>query len=140
MTIRREYAMATLSFGTENQTFSNLMGRPAKYKVPPFQRDYSWEEDHWDDFWQDTLSLIDEANEDSHYMGYLVLQSSDNKNYSIIDGQQRLTTISIMILSGLSYLDSLIDEGIDPDDNKRRKDEIMKRYIGFVDPITLETQ
>lgn len=140
MNIKREARMATLSFNTENQTFSNLMGRPVKYRVPPFQRDYSWEEDHWDDFWQDTLSLVDSTEDESHYMGYLVLQSSDNATYSIIDGQQRLTTVSILILSGLDFLNQLINEGIDPQKNKTRKEEITKRYIGFIDPITLETQ
>lgn len=37
-------------------------------------------------------------------MGYLVLQSYDNEHFDIIDGQQRMTTISMMILAGLSYL------------------------------------
>ncbi|MFN6064962.1 MAG: DUF262 domain-containing protein [Bacteroidota bacterium] len=40
--------------------------------------------------------LADEDNE--HYMGYLVLQTSNNKEFQIIDGQQRLTTLSLLIL------------------------------------------
>jgi len=41
------------------------------YRVPPFQRDYSWTADEWDDLWQDILGLFGEDAEPAHYMGYL---------------------------------------------------------------------
>lgn len=89
---------------TTNSTFRQLLGNGLTYHVPPFQRDYSWGEDEWDDLWQDILGLFEEEGEPAHYMGYLVLQSSDSKRFDIIDGQQRMTTISIMVLASLSYL------------------------------------
>ena len=52
--------------------------------------------------------------ETEHYMGYLVLQDSERKKFSsVIDGQQRITTISIIILASLKHLQSLILKGID---------------------------
>jgi Protein of unknown function DUF262/Protein of unknown function (DUF1524) len=129
--------MATMNFNTSNSTFRQLLGNGLTYHVPPFQRDYSWGEDEWDDLWQDIVGLFEEDGEPAHYMGYLVLQSSDSKRFGIIDGQQRLTTISIMVLAGLSYLDDLIAANLDPKDNTRRKEQLRSSYIGYVDPVSL---
>lgn len=126
-----------MNFNTTNNTFRQLLGNGLSYRVPPFQRDYSWSEDEWDDLWQDIIALFEEDSEPAHYMGYLVLQSSDNKRFDIIDGQQRITTLSVMILAGLAYLQELVDTGYDAKDNLRRKEQLQSSYIGYVDPVTL---
>ncbi|MGA1623882.1 MAG: DUF262 domain-containing protein, partial [Synechocystis sp.] len=132
--------MAPLNFNTTNATFRQLFGNGLTYQVPPFQRDYSWGEDEWDDLWQDSLALFAEDGEPAHYMGYLVLQSTDNKRFDIIDGQQRLTTISVMILAGLSYLKDLIQAGLDAENNRRRQEQLQNSYIGYLDPVSLIAQ
>ncbi|MEA5476743.1 DUF262 domain-containing HNH endonuclease family protein [Pseudanabaena galeata UHCC 0370] len=129
--------MSVMNFNTANQTFRQLLGNGLLYRVPPFQRDYSWTEEEWDDLWQDILGLFAEDGEQAHYMGYLVLQSSNNKQFDIIDGQQRLTTISILILAALAHLQNLVNKAIDPDKNQRRKDNLQNSYIGYVDPVSL---
>lgn len=129
--------MSIINFNTANQTFRQLMGNGLLYRVPPFQRDYSWTEEEWFDLWQDMLELLEEYSEPAHYMGYLVLQSSDHKQFEIIDGQQRLTTISILILASLNHLQTLVNQNIDADKNQRRKDNLQNSYIGYVDPVTL---
>ncbi|HAC62174.1 MAG TPA: DUF262 domain-containing protein, partial [Cyanothece sp. UBA12306] len=129
--------MSTMNFNTTNSTFRQLMGNGLTYRVPPFQRDYSWTEDEWDDLWQDILSLFEEDGEPVHYMGYLVLQSSDTKNFDIIDGQQRMTTLSVIILAGLAYLEDLVQKNLDADKNRRRKEQLQNSYIGYVDPVSL---
>lgn len=122
--------------GTSNKTYRQLMGNGLRYEIPKFQRDYSWEAEHWDDLWQDISALLaDEDNE--HYMGYLVLQTSNNKEFQIIDGQQRLTTMSLLILSTLKCLKELVDSGIEAENNLKRKDSLLNSYIGYVDPVTL---
>ncbi|MCG5516718.1 MULTISPECIES: DUF262 domain-containing protein [unclassified Ectothiorhodospira] len=127
----------SMNFNTANSTFRQLLGNGLSYRVPPFQRDYSWSDDEWDDLWQDIVALFEEDGEVAHYMGYLVLQSSDSKRFDIIDGQQRITTISVMILAGLAYLQDLVAAGHDADDNRRRKEFLRNAYIGYVDPVTL---
>ena len=129
--------MATMNFNTSNSTFRHLLGNGTSYHVPPFQRDYSWGEDEWDDLWQDILGLFEDDAEPSHYMGYLVLQTADNKRHDIIDGQQRITTISVLILAGLSYLNDLAEAGLDADKNRRRLKQLRSSYIGYVDPVSL---
>ena len=122
--------------GTSNKTYRQLMGNGLRYEIPKFQRDYSWEAEHWDDLWQDIRALL--ANEDNeHYMGYLVLQTSNNKEFQIIDGQQRLTTMSLLILSTLKCLKDLVDSGIEAENNLKRKNSLLNSYIEYVDPVTL---
>ncbi|NCC50459.1 MAG: DUF262 domain-containing protein [Spartobacteria bacterium] len=129
--------MASMNFNTENNTFRKLLGNGLTYQIPRFQRDYSWTADEWDDLWQDIIGLFDEDPEPAHYMGYLVLQSSDNKQYDIIDGQQRITTLSVMILSALSHLEDIAAAGLDSEKNRQRKDQLRNSYIGYLDPVTL---
>ncbi|MGK7943712.1 MAG: DUF262 domain-containing protein [Microcystaceae cyanobacterium] len=126
-----------MNFNTANLTFRQLLGNGLTYHVPSFQRDYSWTEDEWDDLWQDILGLLEEDGESAHYMGYLVLQSSDHKHFDIIDGQQPITTLSIMILAGLAYLQDLVTANLDADRNQRRKEQLQNSYIGYVDPVSL---
>ncbi|MGK7885628.1 MAG: DUF262 domain-containing protein [Crocosphaera sp.] len=126
-----------MNFNTANLTLRQLLGNGLTYHVPRFQRDYSWAEDEWDDLWQDILGLSEEDGETAHYMGYLVLQSSNNKQFGIIDGQQRMTTLSIMILAGLAYLEDLVKANLDADRNRRRKEQLQNSYIGYVDPVSL---
>jgi len=121
---------------TSSKTYRQLMGNGLRYEIPKFQRDYTWESEQWDDLWQDIKALLN--NEDSeHYMGYLVLQTSNNKEFQIIDGQQRLTTMSLLILSTLKCLMEFADYGIDADNNLKRKDNLLNSYIGYIDPVTL---
>ena len=113
------------------------MGNGLVYRVPMFQRDYSWTEQEWDDLWQDIVAMLEPGGEQGHYMGYLVLQSNDERNYDIIDGQQRITTLSLIVLAVLSNLRRLAELKIATADNTRREEELRKTYIGYLDPVTL---
>jgi uncharacterized protein with ParB-like and HNH nuclease domain len=121
---------------TSSKTYRQLMGNGLRYEIPKFQRDYTWETEQWDDLWQDIKSLLSNE-ENEHYMGYLVLQTSNNKNFIIIDGQQRLTTLSILTLATLKCLNDLSENGADAESNKKRKENLQNSYIGYVDPVTL---
>lgn len=128
--------MSATNFNTKNDTFRKLMGNGLTYRIPRFQRDYSWTEDEWEDLWLDLLGTIKEGGEPAHYMGYLVLQSDNDKTFDVIDGQQRLTTLSIIILAALKNFERLVQEVKDPERNKQRMDDYRRSYIGFLDPVT----
>ena len=120
---------------TSNDTFARLMGNGLRYYVPKYQRDYSWDKEQWSDLWYDILQMIEEN--DSHYMGYLVLQTSDDKNYQIIDGQQRLTTLCLLILSVIDYLKKMDGAEVEKEANAKRATNIHTTYIGNMDMLTL---
>lgn len=129
--------MAATNFKTENNTFRKLIGNGLTYKIPRFQRDYSWTDDEWEDLWMDLLGTLQPGGEPAHYMGYLVLQSADDKSFEVIDGQQRLTTVSMIVLAVLKNLQRLIDAKNDAEANARRMEQIRQTYIGYLDPVTL---
>ena len=129
--------MAATNFKTENNTFRKLIGNGLTYRIPRFQRDYSWTNEEWEDLWMDLLGTLKSDGEMAHYMGYLVLQSADDKTFDVIDGQQRLTTISIIVLAILKNIQRLIEVGNDAESNKRRVEQIRQTYVGYLDPVTL---
>lgn len=117
-----------------NQTFSELMSNSTRYVVPRFQRDYSWEQEQWEDLWNDIQELDQEG---SHYMGYIVLQQREKSKYEIIDGQQRLVTLTLLILAYMAKLQFFINNNEDKADNEERLNVISERHIGVKNLITL---
>lgn len=131
--------MSVINFNTANMTLRQLLGNGLTYHVPLFQRDYSWTQDEWEDLWQDIQNTLGGA-EPAHYMGYLVLQMQDQKRFDIIDGQQRLTTLSLLALAVLKALEDLAQRAIQPEDNRRRAEQLRNSFIGYLDPVTLVPQ
>lgn len=119
---------------TKTASWSELIKNGRTFIVPRFQRDYSWEEEHWEDLWYD-LDNLDQ--EDFHYMGYLVLQNSPTNEYIVIDGQQRLTTLSIIALAVIQHIQELIEKDIEAKNNEERKKLLMDSYLGYKDPTSL---
>ena len=117
-----------------NQTFSELLSNGVKYTVPRFQRDYSWEREQWEDLWADIEGLDQEG---SHYMGYIVLQRKNQQDFEVIDGQQRLVTLSLLVLATMQHIQRFIDNNEDAENNQERLKEITGRYIGSKDIVSL---
>lgn len=116
--------------------FGSLIRSGGKYIIPKYQRDYSWTEEQWDDLWQDIETMLSENGE--HYMGYLVLQTAKNKDCLIIDGQQRFTTITMIILAAIKSIQKIVESGVEVDENIQRIKTLRDTYIGHVDPVSLE--
>ncbi|XWK71538.1 DUF262 domain-containing protein [Tunturiibacter lichenicola] len=78
--------------------------------IPLFQRRYSWTKKNWDRLWDDIVELIESGPQHTHFMGAIVSVPTNtvpvgvNKSL-IIDGQQRLTTISILLCALRGFLD-----------------------------------
>jgi hypothetical protein len=121
---------------TRTTNFLEIVGNGRIYRVPPYQRDYSWEEEHWDDLWNDIVGLRDRT-EDSHYMGALVVEGKSDREFVIIDGQQRLATLSILALATVGKLLSMAENNIDPEANRERAVGLRTRFIGEKDPASL---
>ena len=108
--------------------FSSIISNNRRFVVPKFQRDYSWDTEQWDDLWQDIETMVNEHDE--HYMGYLVLQTNDNKCYNIIDGQQRFTTVLLLVYAAIKCIETLIQQGVDEEENLRRVKNLKLLYMG----------
>ena len=121
---------------TRTINYLELIGNGKQYRVPPYQRDYSWKEEQWEDLWNDIQQLrLD--REERHYLGALVVEAEDDREFLIIDGQQRLATLSLLALAVIATLDSMANGGIDPESNKERSRELRNRFLGEKDPASL---
>lgn len=113
---------------TRTATFVDLVGNGKAYTVPPYQRNYSWQEEQWEDLWNDILAMLQAPNE-RHYMGALVVEAESERHFLIIDGQQRLATLSLL---ALAVIDTLSETGADEKEiqsNKERSAELRRRFI-----------
>ena len=121
--------------GTNTLNLNEILGISKIYKVPTYQRNYSWNEENWEDLWNDILECFN--SESIHYMGSIVFQEKGDKEFAVIDGQQRLTTLSIIIISLLKKIQNLIDHNIEPEENKQRLGILRNQYLGSKDPSSL---
>ncbi|WP_341736751.1 DUF262 domain-containing HNH endonuclease family protein [Microcoleus sp. CAWBG640] len=123
---------------TRTTSFGDLIGNGKIYRVPPFQRDYSWTEENWEDLWQDILMLHNNLSV-SHYMGAIVLQSSAtaDKEFTVIDGQQRLATLSIIAVAVIEKIRLLVEQNVQPEANRERQEILKRTYLGDRDPRSL---
>lgn len=77
---------------SDDRNVSQLL-RGGYYRVPRFQRPYSWGLAEAEEFWQDTL--VESAG--SYFIGSFVMFPSGESRFDIVDGQQRLTTITLLL-------------------------------------------
>jgi hypothetical protein len=72
-----------------------------RLEIPPYQRDYAWNTDNIDDLFEDIIEAMEMGG--GHYLGTFILSAGDTKGqFMIVDGQQRLTTLTIL-------LDTMVD-------------------------------
>ncbi len=78
-------------------------GGDVHYILPRFQRAYAWEQRHWQTLWEDVLAICALENQShGHFLGAMVVIGEGMLDatlpaYTLVDGQQRLLTISILL-------------------------------------------
>lgn len=82
--------------------FQSLLNGKIQYRVPLFQRTYSWDGEDWQRLWDDLLDIYDLTELRSHFLGAVVTLPIDSgpedaAKYMLIDGQQRFTTLLILL-------------------------------------------
>ncbi|MCV7575622.1 DUF262 domain-containing HNH endonuclease family protein [Micrococcus luteus] len=80
------------------------------YRIPPYQREYSWYKAQWEDLFEDLIEA-----EGAHFLGTIITldQTTDPLEGNIlhvVDGQQRLTTLTLLLAAVYSVLKEHIDE------------------------------
>jgi hypothetical protein len=84
------------------KTIRDILHSGDQYLIPFFQRHYSWKLQHWQRLWEDLTALADDPKARQHFLGPLVCTPVNHMpgelpEYQLIDGQQRLTTISVLL-------------------------------------------
>lgn len=120
-------------------TLAEVLSNGKRYIVPSFQRDYAWEKDEWSELWADILAVHRAPPENNHYLGALVLQPTHVRSDSkVIDGQQRLVTLSLLALAVIGALEKLAKSGSEPIDNTERVRLLREKFISTKDSASLQ--
>lgn len=94
--------------------------------IPVYQRNYDWKKEQCKQLYDDLINVV-KYDYKSHFFGTIVSiynDSSRDREYLIIDGQQRITTVSLMLLAIYNILDKERLES-----NKIRKEKIYNQYL-----------
>lgn len=99
-----------MSFKSENSNINTILSRNYSYVIPLNQRKYVWGASEWNELFED-LFLIEQRDDYAHFLGSLVFSKIKGKNsYEVIDGQQRLITISILLCCIINQLYKCLEE------------------------------
>ncbi|MBQ5152430.1 DUF262 domain-containing protein [Macrococcoides caseolyticum] len=88
-------------------------------QVPKYQRGYSWTKNELEDFWTDLETIVNSSDYEEHFIG-LIVTHADEKNKkvkNIIDGQQRISTSTIILDCIRTQFDYITDTNIRQDAN-----------------------
>lgn len=105
------------------------------FHIPRFQRPYSWDDDNINDFWNDLI-----ANKgDDYFIGSMVVYKRAKQSFGVVDGQQRLTTTTILLcvlrdaFNELGHPDSAIGlhQLIERKDRDNRNEFVLKTETSF---------
>lgn len=80
----------------------NLLEGGKQFQIPLFQRPYSWKRENWETLWEDLMSLYNGEVQGLYFLGPIVTQAALGtadgiSPFVVIDGQQRLTTLTIIL-------------------------------------------
>lgn len=74
-----------------------MTGTKEKFLIPEYQRPYAWTDDQIYTLFEDLVEYTNNQNESSYFLGCIVSFSNENKEQEIIDGQQRITTLFLLL-------------------------------------------
>ncbi len=93
-----------------DRPFTKVINGTTQFVIPVFQRDYSWSDDQCAQLWNDIVRA-GAPNGRPHFMGSFVYIAAGDSTagftrWLLIDGQQRMTTVTLLLVALRSYLDS----------------------------------
>ena len=113
-----------MSFVAHEEKIRKIFAGDTRFEIPRNQRKYVWEEKQWRELLGDIIYIrkkqLAEQKEINHFLGTFVLQENDNY-YEIIDGQQRITTLLII----LSSICAIFNEAENEEEHGRTRQYII---------------
>lgn len=105
------------------------------YYIPRFQRPYSWDDENISDFWNDIVT----NQGDDYFIGSMVVFKKQKQQFGVVDGQQRLTTITILLCVIRDAFQSLgkvdlakgVHQLIERKDRSSRRQYVLKTETSF---------
>ncbi len=139
-----EYHNITIMEATQAQLLSLLDGKK-QFIIPIYQRTYSWHLKQCQQLLNDIVRVGNDESQISHFIGSVVYFKPDNSPITsvpellVIDGQQRLTTVSLMLMALIKFLQKHPDIKLEDETweevqetylvNKHRKDDTKYKLL-----------
>lgn len=104
-----------------------LDGSDNRYIIPVYQRNYDWRPKQCEQLFNDLVQII-KKDRKTHFFGRIVTSSASKggkSDYLVIDGQQRITTISILFTAMVNLMKS----GVVLAEDKRLAEKIEKKFL-----------
>lgn len=112
--------------GSETKFIAYMQGTEKRFIIPVYQRNYDWKTENCKQLYDDLVKVI-KKKRTSHFFGSLVSVHNDGTfgEFLVIDGQQRLTTVSLLLLA----MHNLIKAGVIVPAQINLADRIYKTYL-----------
>ncbi|WP_421576249.1 DUF262 domain-containing protein [Stenotrophomonas maltophilia] len=118
--------MATSQFEAKTFGVGQLISQRKSFAVPVHQRSYAWTKDAVQEFLNDVESSLAKGDSD-YFLGLIVIQAAGGGQWVLLDGQQRLTTVSLIYAALRKWL---FDKGFDEDAKQIDHEFIGVRKLG----------
>lgn len=120
-----------------NVDFVDFIGSKAQYLIPIYQRKYSWELVDCKRLFDDIINVAKDSKRPCHFIGSIIYLAKDEiqhasaiKEYLVIDGQQRLTTLALLLLAlGRYTLKKCTADGVEDTNLPTSLNAIMEDYL-----------
>lgn len=105
-----EWVVAT-TIEVNKQSVKQLLetGKVNKFIIPEYQRPYAWSDEQIQTLFEDLVEYTENNNESTYFLGTIVSYENENNEQEIIDGQQRITSLFLLLRALYSKLSSMTE-------------------------------
>ena len=108
-----------------DEPFTKIIQGTKQFVIPVFQRDYNWTESHCEQLWNDILKVASCESDRGHFIGSVVYVATGSSSagfnqWLLIDGQQRVTTLTLLLTALRDHIDETGWKGNEDDPTVKR--------------------
>jgi uncharacterized protein with ParB-like and HNH nuclease domain/predicted transport protein len=117
-----------------NRPFTSVVNGTTQFVIPVFQRDYTWSETECEQLWNDILHAATVGSDRGHFLGSIVYVATGDSSaaftrWLLIDGQQRLTTLTLLLTALRDHIQETDWQGSEDDPTSKRIDAYFLRNV-----------
>lgn len=108
--------MSIQDYAIKGEAFylSKVFSSDFQYFIPDYQRPYSWEEEHINQLFDDLYEFYQRKTDESYFLGSVVVIKKEHEPKSdVVDGQQRLTSLTILFACLANFLEGKFRESVE---------------------------
>ena len=118
----------------QNIPFHRILNGTRQFVIPVFQRDYRWETEQCDRFWRDIIAIARDEQRSGHFLGSVVYVSTEDSSagfvrWQLIDGQQRMTTLTLLLAALRDHLQETEWQSPDGDPDAPTSERIEHDFL-----------